>query len=423
MYNSGVIRYFKNTSWMLIENILRILGGLVVGIWIAKYLGPEEFGIYSYALSFIAITSSITKLGLDSIIVKELLNNKKQNIILGTAFWLKFLSSLSVIALLIFFLTRKDSSINENIYINILLVGLIFQSFDVISFYFESQVKLKIVSICKIIQLIFSINFKIYLIYINSSLIWFVLAYTVDLVLLAIIYVYSYNSKVKIDFYNRFDFNVAKKMLRNSWPLILSSLSVIMITSIDKIMIKQMLGASSAGIYTASVKFPEAISFLPTILAISLYPAIINAKLTSKSLYEKRIKMFYFLMTWLGIIITMIFNVLAEELLNLYGDSYKNGKNILIIYSISTLFIFQWIARGRWLIAENLQVYNFYIMSCGALINIVLNYYLIDIFNMIGAAYASLITYFLVTLVLPILFKKTRKSSLMLLKSFFTWKY
>jgi len=87
--NKGFLKYFKNTSWLLVEKLLRIFVGLFVGVWIARYLGPENFGILSYSQSFVAIFSVIATLGLDNIVVRDLLNEKKKiNIILGTSFWL-----------------------------------------------------------------------------------------------------------------------------------------------------------------------------------------------------------------------------------------------------------------------------------------------------------------------------------------------
>lgn len=66
--HAGFIRYFKNTCWMMGEQFLRIIAGVFVGIWVARYLGPEQFGLFSYVLAFTAIFGGIAKLGLNGIV-------------------------------------------------------------------------------------------------------------------------------------------------------------------------------------------------------------------------------------------------------------------------------------------------------------------------------------------------------------------
>lgn len=93
--SEGFKRYFLNTGWLFIGNISRMLASLLVGIWVARYLGPKEFGVLNYASSFVALFSVLTTLGLDGIVVRELVkDSSKSNTILGTAFGLKLLGFL-----------------------------------------------------------------------------------------------------------------------------------------------------------------------------------------------------------------------------------------------------------------------------------------------------------------------------------------
>ena len=75
--NEGFLKYFKNTSWLLFDKILRIITALFIGVWVGRYLGPEKFGIFSYVHSYIGIFTAIAALGLDSVIVHEIVKDLK----------------------------------------------------------------------------------------------------------------------------------------------------------------------------------------------------------------------------------------------------------------------------------------------------------------------------------------------------------
>ena len=85
----------------MVEQFFRISAGVLVGIWVARYLGPEKFGLLSYVLAFTAIFSGTARLGLDGIMVRELVNHpEKRDTYLGTAFWLKMLGGFLVIGIM-----------------------------------------------------------------------------------------------------------------------------------------------------------------------------------------------------------------------------------------------------------------------------------------------------------------------------------
>jgi len=209
--HAGFIRYFKNTSWMMAEQFLRILAGLFVGIWVASYLGPELFGLFSYVLAFTAIFGGIAKLGLDGIMVRELVNHpEKRDAYLGTAFWLKILGAFIVMGLMATIVPFTSNDAATNLFIFIIAAGLVFQSFEVVEFYFQSQVLAKIVSICKVIQLALSSMIKIYLVLTEAELFWFVIVTAFDALSLAVSYFIrslhiAYQQRKNPTFYKNFD--------------------------------------------------------------------------------------------------------------------------------------------------------------------------------------------------------------------------
>ena len=421
--NQGFVKYFFNTSWLFAEQILRILSGIFVGVWVARYLGPEQFGVFSYVLAFTAIFAGVSKLGLDAILVRELINSPVRKAeILGTSYWLKFFAASTVVFLIGVSIPFTSNDSQTNLYILIISIGLIFQSFEVVDFYFQSQVLARLTSICKVVQLTLSSIIKVVLVLMEADLLSFVVVTAFDTFTLSISYIFAYRIRGNPSFHPFFDIKLAKRLLRDSWPLIITSMSVVLFMQVDKIMIKHLLGEAEVGLYAAGIRFPEAINFLPMLFASSLFPAILNARAKSVQLYMDRLQRFYFFMTWVGIFVVLVFFLMSDLLIGLYGEAFSSAGIILRVYAISVIFLFQWIARGRWVLAENLQSITFYYMAFGAVVNIVLNFFFIQSMGLIGAAIATVITQFLITLVIPLFFAKMRNATWMLYRSFISWK-
>ncbi|ENT6808901.1 flippase [Vibrio vulnificus] len=417
--HQGFLRYFKNTSWLIAEQFLRIIAGLLVGIWVARYLGPQQFGLFSYALAFTAIFAGIAKVGLDGIIVRELINHPdKRDAYLGTAFWLKVMGSIIVMLLMATVIPFTNNDTTTNLYIFFIACGLVFQSFEVVEFYFQSQVLAKLISICKIIQLSLSSLIKIYLVMTEAELIWFVLVTTFDALSLAICYFSAYRLQKNNIFYTCFDFSIARCLIKDSWPLVFSSIVVMLYMRIDQIMIKQMLDEHEVGIYSAAVKLSEAWYFLPTIITSSLFPAILNAKKNNELLYYSRLQNLYTFMVLIALSVALPTTFLADGIINyLYGSSYQGAGEVLIIHIWSGIFVGLGVARGGWIISENLQLYSMFYLTLGMVVNVAGNLLLIPYYGISGAAFSTLISQAFVAIILPLLFLKTRKASYMGLKA------
>jgi O-antigen/teichoic acid export membrane protein len=410
--NNGFQRYVKNTSWMLIEKLLRMLAGLLVGIWIARYLGPDQFGLFSYSIAFVAIFSSIAKLGLDDIVVRNLVNEPhKRDIYLGTAFWLKVMGALISISIVIFatFFTSNDST--TNLYIFIIASGIVFQSFEVIEFYFHSKVLSKFVSLSKLTQLAVSSVIKIYLVIIQADLFWFVFVSLIDQILLSVTLFIAYKYQKIGKFYQYFDLGLAKKLLEVSWPLIFTSAVLMIQARIDQVMLKEMIGNTEVGYYSVAMRLIEAVAFMPLLLKNSLYPAIQNAKNQSDEMYQHRLVNFYRLNFLLFLLFAIPIYLFSEFIVTtLFGQEYQPAGILLAIMSIRLFFTNMGSARGAYILCENLLKYSLITMIVGTLFNVLFNYILIGKYGATGAIIATIISFFVTIYALDFLYIKTRRN-------------
>ncbi|MBU1152722.1 flippase [bacterium] len=391
--HQGFQRYAKNTGWMFAEQILRLIAGLFVGIWIARYLGPEKFGIFSYALAFTSIFAGIAKLGLDGIVVRDLVSEPdRRDVYLGTAFWLKLVGAILTLGIIgaATLFTSNDAITNR--YIFIIAGGIIFQSFEVIDFYFQSKVLSKFVSICKMTQLFLSSLLKIYFVITGADLFWFVLVSLIDQLTISVSLYFAYRYQRLPSFYRYFNFEIAKRLLKDSWPLIFSSLVISIYMRIDQVMIKEMLGEREVGLYSSAVRLSEVWYFLPMIITNSLFPAIVNAKKVSEELYYRRLQRLYTLMVWMAIGISLPVTFLSDWIIKfLYGVAYIEASKVLVIHIWAGVFVFLGVAFSKYLLNENLNKKSFYRTVLGVTANVILNLIYIPKYGISGAAIATLL--------------------------------
>ena len=417
--HQGFRRYFANTSWMFSEQLLRMISGLFVGIWVARYLGPTQFGVFSYALAFVAIFGSLAKLGLDGIVVRDLVNEpQKRDVYLGTAFWLKLIGALITLVIVAFATVFTNNDYTTNLYIFIIASGIIFQSFEVVDFYFQSKVLSKFVSISKITQLLFSSLLKVYLVLTGADLFWFVVVSLIDQVTLAATLYIAYRYQKLGSFYRHFDFLIAKKLLKDSWPMVLGGVVLMIQARIDQVMIKEMIGNTELGYYSSATRLIEVFSFVPTIITASLFPAIVNAKKTSIDLYKDRLFNLYKLMMLLFLLVAMPVYFFGNQIVVfLYKDAFAPAGQLFSLMAIRLFFANYGVVRGAYLMTENLMRYSMITMIVGTLVNLILNYFWISRYHSVGAIWASIVSFFTTIFLIDFYYYKTRSNCKMMLQS------
>ena len=419
--HSGFRKYFANTSWLMGERILRMGVSLFVGIYVARYLGPERYGLLSYANSFVGIFLALATLGLDEVVVRELLKTPEQREkILGTSFLLKLIGTLLMWVAIFTAVPFTENDLQTNILIIIIAFGAVFQAFNVIDLNFQAKVKSKYVVHAQFVQLIISSIVKIILVVNEAPLIWFASVYSLDVIVLAMGLVFAYLYNGENIFSWKWSFETSKYLLHDSWPLIFAGVVVSVYMKIDQVMIKEMLGAKEVGLYAAAVKLSEAWYFFPMAIASSLFPAIINAKVYQKEVYYQRLQKLYDLMVWIAIAIALPISILSSWIVELlYGNEYLESSSVLNIHIWSGIFIFLGVASSKYLLAENYIKKTFYRTFVGALLNIIMNYYLIGIMGIKGAAISTFASHFFAAYFYDILDKDLRIMFIMKTKSLF----
>ena len=401
----------KNAMWMIGERIFQMILSLFIGIVSARYLGPENYGTLQYGAALVTLVSAIAKLGLDNIIVKEYVNRKDENgLVLGSVFAMRMISGLlSIVSIMTytFIFNGDDNTIIITTFLQSFI--LIFEAYDLIDFWFQSQLKSKYVSIAKTIAYVVMAIYKIVLLVLGKSVEWFAFAtsleYIIILIILFVMYLKNGGQKLQFSFYE------GKKLIKQGYHFILASLLITLYTQMDKIMIGELRNETEVGLYSIAVAISTIRGFIPNAIIISMRPTIYEAKKNNEEIYQKRLIHLYALVFWCGIIFALGTTIFADFIVDiLYGEQYKGAEGALRIVSWSTIFAYLGTARSVWIVCEDKNKYSKKYVFWGAVINLILNLIMIPKIGIIGAAIATLIAQIIVAIIAPLFYKETKSS-------------
>ena len=403
----GFRRYIANTSWLIAEKIIRLTVGLFVGVWVARFLGPEQFGTLSYSQALVGLFGAIATLGMDGVIIKHLVKDERNSdLLLGTAFTLKLLSAIVTLAIIGIVAVIISNDNNDVIIITLIASALLFQSLNVIDFYFQSKVLSKNIVLVNLISHLAASLIRISLIITNAPLIAFAYVILFDAIILAIGYIYVYKHKHLSFRQWKFNKLTAAKILKSSWPLALSGIVISIYMKIDQVMIKEMLGKTSVGHYAAAVKISEAWYFVPVVINSSLFPAIINAKKRSRKEYYERLKILYSFMLFSAVAISIPITIYSKYIISsLYKDQFDQASTVLMFHIWAGVLVSFGVVTSSIVIANNKQNNALISTSIGATSNIILNFLMIPRFGIIGAAFATILSQIISGLIIPIYFR------------------
>ncbi len=386
-------KVIKNVYWAVLGKVLGIINQLLVGIMVARYLGPEQFGLMNYVLSYVIIFSVFATFGLDAIEIRELSKNVvDKNALLGTAFSLRLGFSLVTILLIFLTLLRFEADPFTFAMVMLFSLSLISFSFNVIRNYFTSIIMNEYVVKAEISRTLIGALIKAVLLVCHCSLTWFIVASTFDFMLVAGGYLFAYRKKVGPVRVWGFDRSVAKMLLRESFPLLLSGAAVILYQKIDAIMIRNMIDNASVGHFSVASKIVELGIFIPLVVAQTVTPLLVKAHQEDPVRYADKRQQFMDVMVWSSIALSAIVSLLAAPAIRiLYGPEYLPAIPVLQIMAWKTVFMAQLSATGVLILVENLQhcvaIRNF----VGLVVSVIANYLLIPVWGIVGSAIATIL--------------------------------
>lgn len=410
-------RVLKNATWIIGCKIIQSLLGIIITMLSARYLGPANYGLINYAASVVSFVAPIMQLGLNSILVQEIVTKSEQEgEILGTALLMSFISSFFCILGVIAFVSIVNYNEPTTIIVCALYsVLLIFQALEMMQYWFQAKLKSKYTSIVMLIAYVAMSVYKIVLLATGSDIYWFALSNALDYMIIAfsLLVIYKKIGNQKLSF----SWKQAKKLFAKSKHYIISTLMITIFVQADRIMIKLMIGDEAVGYYSAAHACATMTAFVFYAILDSARPTIFSSKQVDIKTFEKNISRLYCVIIYLSLAQCIIISCFAPIIIRiLYGVEYLASVPALRVAVWFTMFSFLGSVRNIWILAENKQNVLWFLNFIGVIVNIILNFILIPVWGIVGAAFASFLTEFCINVIIPMLMPSLRKSFVLLLK-------
>lgn len=407
----------KNATWIIACRIVQSVFALIINMLTARFLGPSNYGLITYAASLVAFVLPVMQLGFSNILVQEIVNNpEREGKTIGTSMFLSLCSSLACIMGVTTFALVVNHDEPVTILVCLLYsLNLIFQALELMQYWFQAKYLSKYTSIVSLSAYLIVSAYKIFLLVTAKDVYWFALSNAFDyaLIAIAINIIYRKLGGQKL----QFSLKLGKQMFSRSKHYILSGMMVTIFAQTDKIMIKLMVNEAATGYYGAAVATAGLTSFVFTAIIDSFRPSIFEGQAISDKVFEYRLTLLYSIVIYVSLAQSVLMTVLAGFIIRvLYGSAYAPAAMALQIVVWYTTFSYMGAVRNIWILAHNKQHYLWIINMSGAIANIGINALLIPAIGINGAAVASLITQFFTNVIVGYIIKDIRPNNAIMVR-------
>jgi O-antigen/teichoic acid export membrane protein len=405
----GFKKYIANTGWLVFGRGITLVISFFVAAYVARYLGPTNYGTLSYAVGFIGLFSFIANLGIDQVLYRELIKYPdQQEKLLGSSLIIKVIAGACAYV----FVTIATFAVDRDWFVSslIMIIGISFvlQPFQIINYYYQSKVAAKKTIIAQIAVVVILSIIKIMLVMSSRGIYYFSAIFVLEQLLYATFFISLYRKSGNI-FKWKFDAPIAKVILKDSWPYMIAGAFALIYTRIDQIMIKHLIDATSVGIYDAAVRVAEVWYFVPGAIVSSVFPAIVMSRQSTDGSYERRLLHFFVIITGIALVFALPIHFLSGTIIGLlYGSKYVGAEGVLSIYVWGGIGYSLAVAVTQYLSAENYRKAIFVSSFSGMAVNVLLNIVWIPKYGIYGAAWATLIAYSIIPFSV-LIYKPVRK--------------
>lgn len=418
----GMQKMTQNFVWLFLDKVLKMTLVMAVNIWAYRYLGPENVGIWNYAIAFVTILTPLANLGIDGIVVRDIVNNPlRKNELIGASFMVKLLGSLfmTLFAILMIYFRRPDD-VQMMYYVFIIASSNIFLAFDAIDLYNQSLLQSKYTVLSKSIGYLTCAVAKVFLIVWGMSLEWFVWMQFAENAIGALFLVLWYKkSGEKISTW-KLDFTTAKDLLSQSWPLILTAGMMFVQQNIDQIFLGDWVSEYELGQFSTAAKLIALFGFIPMIIQSTVAPELAKAKSHSNALFMLKMNKVYQIMFVVSVSLIAFCVFFGKWIVVLlYGQEYAQAGALMALMSIRLVFVNYGVAKALYI--TNFNLFRYFLLTgvVGATINVALNFYLIPIYESTGAIWASIISLLISIIIIDLFNPHTRQNFRSMMNSFF----
>lgn len=394
------------------EKVIGLGLAFVATVFVARHLGPEDFGSLAYALSLAALFAAAGHMGLQGLVVREIVKDETGRAeTLGTSALLKLLGmGAGYLVLLTYAVAYEGLGSTEYYLIAIAGAALLFRPLDVVDFWFQAFVQARYAAIARVSSHVVATAFKLGLVFAGSGLVYFATAQVLQAVVAALLLLLFFRLKAELRLAHwRFSWSRAKALLSQGWLIYLGSVFAVIYLKVDLVMLRWLADTQEVGQYAVAAQLSEAWYFVPTAIVASFFPKLIKLREQDEALFYRRLQQLFDVLFMIGLVVAVAMTVAAPWIIALFfGPEYAASASILVIHIWAAIFIFMRAAFSKWILIENALYFSLLTQGLGALANVLLNYLLIPMHGGIGAAYATLFSYATASFFALFFYQRTR---------------
>jgi PST family polysaccharide transporter len=392
--HQGVSESLSNIGWLSSDRIVRMFGAVIVGTVVARYLGPGQFGLLNFALAIYGLFNIASNLGLDSLVVRDVvLDQNNEHEVLGTAFVLKAAASVvtAVAATLVEWLMEPHNT-TLVVIVALLSFASISQAFDVVDYFFQAQVRSRYTVVPRTIVFVLASLARLAAVFLRMNLLAFAWIAALEVLFTEIGLALSYFHYRRI--LPRWNWHLprAKALLSESWPLLISSVMIMLYMRTDQILLGKLATMETVGIYSAAVRLSEVWYAIPMIVTTTVMPRLLRGRERDPETYYSRLLIFYECMILASLFVvagTLLAGPLVVKLL--YGRQFAAASGILSVHIWTGVFIAVGCIGGQQYVHEKITISSVQRTALGAVVNVVLNILWIPHWGGMGSAMATLV--------------------------------
>ena len=411
--------YVDNIIWLATEKAIQFVLAFLIGAYVARILGPDQYGVLGFAQSIVNIAAVVASLGIDNIIVRQLVvEPTNRHEYLSAAAVLRFGAGVLFVFLAAIYWAIFASSDRSSLLVLVMMLSVPVNAISVLALDLQAIVASKYVVFARTSQSIIGSVLRLASALLRLPVVAFAWISTLESLLFNVLLVVYHGRATQSMRLRSPQASTLILLVREGWPLLLASVSVILYMRVDQVMLKAMRGDLETGIYIAAVRLSEVLHFIPVIVCSSVYPSIVKAREVDYLKYVARTQLLCDGLYLVALAFALTFTLLARPMVQLLlGDAYLAAIPVLQVHIWSTIAVFLIVASTQWLLAEGLQVVTLITNAIGLLANVALNFVLIPAYGALGAAIATTISYTLALFAGLLLIPRARSGLKILLKA------
>lgn len=403
-------KVLNNISWLILDKLATLLLGLIVIVKIANYYGPTDYGLYQYAIS-INLILGIVVLFVDGRVVKKLYPEIDDGIVIyNTTIAKVMLSLISLFLGLIILLFIGEDSKFSIIYIILLFNNIVLNLAFGLQNYFEYNLKSKNVVLASNTANLISAIFQLLAVSLNFSIISIAAIIFLSSIIKLIILIAQFSRSYSLNICRKLNYPLIISIIKESVPLAIAATAATVYSRIDQVMIGSMLTIDEVGIYSISVQMVAVVAMAISPIQVSIFPRMLKWYNSNREYYYLKYQALTRVVSWISVFGIFLSFVLSPILFDIFfDDSYSNSVNVFKIHVIGTFFMYNAILRSSHFTLTKGTNILMISQIIAVFVNVGLNFILIPIIGIYGAAIATIITQFSSLFISNLFFKNGRE--------------